>query len=159
MIFFEKELKELKKIRRSLYDWKLVWTNGCFDVLHKGHEDYLKKASELGDCLIVGLNNDDSVRRLKGKGRPVNNVYYRSEKLDSLDFVDYIFVFEGLDSLDCLRELKPDVYVKGGDYGLESINQDERRLVESYGGSVRIIPVVYDISTTKILDGEKKEQK
>ena len=145
-------LEELKKLRKD-FDGKLVWTNGCFDILHEGHKDYLKKASELGDYLVVGLNSDDSVRRLKGRGRPINKVLDRCDGLYSLDYIDYVFIFDELSPLNCLRELKPDIYVKGGDYNLNSINQEERRLVEGYGGRIVIIPKVHDVSTSGIVEG------
>lgn len=100
--------------------------------------------------MIVGLNSDSSVRQLKGKGRPLHNERIRARGL--IDFADSIIIFNESSPINYLRELRPDIYVKGGDYDLESINQDERKLVKSYGGKIVIIPIVHNVSTTKIID-------
>ncbi|MBG86825.1 MAG: ADP-heptose synthase [Verrucomicrobiales bacterium] len=127
-------------------------TNGCFDILHAGHVVYLDAASAEGDVLLVGLNGDASVRELKGEGRPVNPESDRATVLAGLASVGAVTVFVELDALRLLEIAKPDVYVKGGDYTLESINQPERRLVEEQGGKVVILPGVEGRSTTAILD-------
>jgi len=93
------------------------------------------------------------VRKLKGETRPINDEYHRGKKLFDLECVDFITVFNEVSPINYLRELKPDIYVKAGDYNLDTINQEERRLVESYGGQIVIIPVVHDVSTTKIIEG------
>lgn len=149
-----KTLSELKKIREDYRrkGKKVVWTNGCFDILHVGHVDYLKKARGLGDCLLVGLNSDDSTKKLKGSDRPINNEKHRAEVLSSLGFVDYITVFNELTVENCLRELRPDVYVKAGDYDINKMDQNERKVIESYGGEFAFIPVIYNLSTTGIID-------
>ena len=147
----KKTLEYLREIRESFWG-QIVWTNGCFDILHKGHKDYLEKARSLGNCLIVGLNSDGSVRKLKGAGRPVNDGYNRGKNLFSLRHVSYVVVFDELSPIDYIRELKPDFYVKGGDYHLGTINQDERKLVESYGGKIVIIPKVHKVSTSEIIE-------
>jgi rfaE bifunctional protein nucleotidyltransferase chain/domain len=130
---------------------KLVVTNGCFDILHLGHVTYLEAARRLGDALLVGLNGDDSVRELKGPGRPVNCTEDRAGVVAALESVDAVCVFEGKLAADFLRCARPDVYVKGGDYTLETINQEERRVVEEAGGKIVIIPLVPGRSTTKLL--------
>jgi len=130
---------------------KLVVTNGCFDILHLGHVTYLEAARKLGDALLVGLNGDDSVRELKGPGRPVNGTEDRAGVLAALESVDAVFVFEGKLAAEFLGRARPDVYVKGGDYTLETINQDERRVVEEAGGKIVILPLVPGRSTTKLL--------
>ena len=99
----------------------VVFTNGCFDILHAGHVRYLTAARQLGDCLIVGLNSDDSVRRLKGPTRPINNAQDRAEVLAGLAAVDYIVVFAEQTAEGLVTELRPDIYTKGGDYSVERL--------------------------------------
>ncbi len=131
---------------------KIVWTNGCFDILHVGHVEYLAGAKQLGDILVVGLNNDKSVRQLKGADRPLFNQTERAKVLNAIEFVDYILIFEEPSPLNLLRRLKPDFYVKGGDYNIETINQDERRCIDNYGGKIAILPMIKGASTTKIIE-------
>ena len=116
----------------------IVFTNGCFDILHAGHVRYLNAAKALGDVLIVGLNNDESVRRLKGEGRPVNPSEDRAEVLAALRAVDHVVVFGEATAEELVRQLKPDIYVKGGDYSLETL--PEAQIVGSYGGKTVLIP-------------------
>ncbi len=130
---------------------RLVVTNGCFDILHAGHVTYLAAARALGDALLVGLNSDASVRALKGAGRPVNSEEDRATVLAALAAVDGVCVFEEVDALRLLAEVKPDSYAKGGDYTIDTINQPERRLVEGFGGKVVILPGVPGRSTTNVL--------
>jgi D-glycero-beta-D-manno-heptose 1-phosphate adenylyltransferase len=130
---------------------QLVVTNGCFDILHAGHVTYLAAARALGDVLLVGLNSDASVRQLKGAGRPVNSEQDRATVLAALAAVDGVCVFEEVDALHFLAEVKPDIYAKGGDYTLDTINQPERRLIEAAGGKVVILPGVPGRSTSNVL--------
>lgn len=130
---------------------RLVVTNGCFDILHAGHVTYLAAARALGDALLVGLNSDASVRTLKGPGRPVNPEQDRATVLAALAAVDGVCLFEEMDALRLLAEVKPDIYAKGGDYTIDTINQPERRLVEGFGGKVVILPGVPGRSTTNVL--------
>ncbi len=130
---------------------RLVVTNGCFDILHAGHVTYLAAARALGDALLVGLNSDASVRQLKGAGRPVNPEQDRATVLAALAAVDGVCLFEEMDALRLLAEAKPDIYAKGGDYTIDTINQPERRLVEGAGGKVVILPGVPGRSTTNVL--------
>jgi D-glycero-beta-D-manno-heptose 1-phosphate adenylyltransferase len=128
---------------------KIVFTNGCFDILHVGHVRYLQAASQLGDVLIVGLNTDVSVRKLKGPSRPVNNENDRAEVLLGLACVDYVTLF-GESTPEAVMELiKPDVHVKGGDYTEDQL--PEAKIVRAYGGEVIIIPLVEGKSTTNII--------
>lgn len=131
------------KSRRS--SQKMVFTNGCFDVLHQGHRKLLKQARELGDCLLVGLNSDDSIKRLKGENRPINSVNQRIEALEALPFVDVIIVFEEDTPYELLEQLKPHILVKGGDYTTAEVVGND--LVEK----VVIIPLVEGVSTTELL--------
>jgi len=128
----------------------VVFTNGCFDVLHRGHVAYLNQAKRLGDVLVVAVNSDASVRRLKGPGRPVNPVEDRAAVLAALSCVDYVVVFEEDSPAALIEAVRPDIYVKGGDYTLDMI--PERALVEAIGGQVRVLDYVADRSTTAIIE-------
>ena len=132
---------------------RLVFTNGCFDLLHRGHIYYLSRARELGDLLVVGLNSDASVARLKGSGRPVNKVEARAEILGALAFVDYIIVFDEETPLNLITRLEPDILVKGGDYKAEDIVG--YRKVSSRGGRVQTIPLLEGYSSSSIIDRNK----
>ncbi|MDP1695909.1 MAG: D-glycero-beta-D-manno-heptose 1-phosphate adenylyltransferase [archaeon] len=147
-------LQELKEIvvenRRK--GKRIVWTNGCFDILHAGHIKYLKKAKEFGDILIVGLNSDDSIRKLKGPTRPVQLEAERAEILSSMEFVDYVYIFSELNTEKYLIELQPDVYVKGGNYNIDTINQIERKIVEGYDGKIALVSFIEGRSTTHIIE-------
>ena len=150
LVTFEALIKIISENRSQ--NKKIIWTNGCFDILHVGHVEYLAGAKKLGDILIVGLNSDESVRRLKGTDRPLFNQTERAKVLNAVEFVDYIFIFDEPSPLNLLNRLKPDFYVKGGDYNIETINQEERRCVESYGGKISILPMIKGASTTKIIE-------
>ncbi|MEW5722031.1 MAG: D-glycero-beta-D-manno-heptose 1-phosphate adenylyltransferase [Thermodesulfobacteriota bacterium] len=132
--------------RRERPGTRIVFTNGCFDLLHVGHVRYLAEARGLGDFLVVGLNSDDSVRRIKEPGRPVNPQDRRAEVLAALMFVDAVVIFDQEDPLELIRFLAPDVLVKGGDWPVEKIVG--REVVEARGGVVRSIPLIQDASTT-----------
>ncbi len=116
-------LKKLKKVVKILKQQgkKIVFTNGCFDIIHKGHIVLLKKAKKLGDILIVGLNTDSSIKRIKGKDRPVNPQNVRAEILDSIKYVDYVVLFDEDTPYKLISELKPDIVVKGKDYKLKEV--------------------------------------
>ncbi|MBD3287512.1 D-glycero-beta-D-manno-heptose 1-phosphate adenylyltransferase [candidate division KSB1 bacterium] len=131
---------------------KIVWTNGCFDILHVGHVEYLEGAKKLGDYLVVGLNSDHSTRALKGAGRPIFSEVARSKVLSAVQYIDYVLIFDEPSPLKMLEFLKPDFYVKGGDYDIDTIDQQERRCVEGYGGKIVILPLVKGASTTEIIE-------
>ena len=135
---------------------KIVFTNGCFDIIHAGHVRYLATAKNFGDELIVGLNTDESVRRLKGAHRPINSQEDRAEVLLALKAVDHVIFFGEQTAENLIAEVKPDVYVKGGDYTLETL--PEAKIVQSYGGRVELVNLVAGRSTTnvvkKILEAE-----
>jgi len=135
---------------------KVVWTNGCFDILHVGHITYLQKSRAAGDVLVLGINSDESVRRLKGPERPIVGERERSVILSAMTCIDYITVFEEESPLDIIRRLKPDVYAKGGDYTIDTIDQEERRVVEGYGGEIHLVPGVEGMSTTRIVEQIRK---
>ena len=130
---------------------KLVVTNGCFDILHLGHVTYLESARSYGDVLLVGVNSDASVRELKGAGRPVNNENDRAAVLAALESVDGVCVFTDRRAVKFFAAAQPDVWVKGGDYSLEALDQEERRVVEQAGGKIVILPLVPGKSTTALL--------
>lgn len=141
---------EMRKGRR------LVLTNGVFDILHAGHVDSLTRARALGDLLIVALNTDDSVRRLgKGPGRPIHALVDRAAVVGALRAVDGVVSFDEDTPMEVIRALKPDVYVKGGDYAVETLV--ETPLVRSYGGEVVILPLLPGRSTTRIEQALREE--
>jgi rfaE bifunctional protein nucleotidyltransferase chain/domain len=131
---------------------KLVVTNGCFDILHLGHVTYLESARNFGDALLVGVNGDEATRQLKGAGRPVNSESDRAAVLAALASVDGVCIFADKTAVKFLSAAQPDIYVKGGDYTLDTLNQDERRAVEATGGRIVIIPFVPGKSTTALLE-------
>lgn len=133
----------------------IVFTNGCFDILHVGHVRYLQAARELGDCLILGLNSDKSVRTLKGSTRPINNQADRAEVLSALSAVDYVVVFEELTAENLIRQIKPAIYVKGGDYNIKDL--PESSIVSQYGGQTTLIPEVIGKSSSNIIKKIKKD--
>lgn len=139
----------------KLHRQKVVFTNGCFDVLHFGHVHYLLEAKKLGDILVVGLNSDDSVRRLKGPARPINGENERAFVLAALSFVDYITVFEEDTPLNLIKIVQPDVLVKGGDYALDQIVGAD--FVSQNGGIVTTIPFVEGYSSSRIIEQLKTE--
>ncbi|MGA2029611.1 MAG: D-glycero-beta-D-manno-heptose 1-phosphate adenylyltransferase [Verrucomicrobiota bacterium] len=131
---------------------KLVVTNGCFDILHLGHVTYLENARNFGDALLVGINSDAATQQLKGAGRPVNSENDRATVLAALESVDGVCIFTDKTATKFLVAAQPDIYVKGGDYTLDTLNQDERRAVESAGGKIVIVPFLPGKSTTALLE-------
>jgi D-beta-D-heptose 7-phosphate kinase/D-beta-D-heptose 1-phosphate adenosyltransferase len=129
---------------------RIVFTNGCFDLLHAGHVKYLQKARSLGDLLVMGLNSDASVRRLKGEKRPLIGEDERAHILAALDCIDYVVLFDQDTPLELITILKPHILVKGGDYTAEAVVG--REVVEAYGGRVELVPFVDGKSTTNIIE-------
>jgi rfaE bifunctional protein nucleotidyltransferase chain/domain len=132
------------------FSTKIIFTNGCFDVLHLGHIEYLAKAKEYGDFLIVGLNSDESVRKLKGETRPINDELSRATILASLSFIDAVVIFNEETPEKLIKTIRPDILVKGGDYTEENIVGSE--FVRSYDGDVKIIDLVDGYSSTNIIN-------
>ena len=143
---------EMIKIRYGLkrLNKKLVFTNGCFDILHSGHVDYLNKAKELGDYLLVGLNSDFSVKKIKGEKRPIINEMERASLLDNLKCVDYVTFFDENTPEQLISSLIPDILVKGADWALDKIVG--REIVVANGGEVKTIRFSCDQSTSKIIN-------
>ncbi len=148
------QMVELHRLKNH----KIVFTNGCFDLLHLGHITYLAQAASLGDKLIVGLNNDASVRKLeKGENRPLNPEVARAIVLASLGFVDHVVVFSEETPLNTILTLKPDIIIKGGDYDEEISDPEDKRYIvgknqaASWGGKVQTIPLVEGYSTTSLI--------
>jgi len=129
---------------------KIVFTNGCFDILHPGHVHYLAEAKNKGDLLIVGINSDNSIKRIKGTQRPINNIDYRTQILAGLSSVNYIIVFNDETPLHLIENIRPDVLVKGADYSLDQVVGAE--FVQSIGGEVCLIPILEGYSTTKWIE-------
>lgn len=136
---------------------KIAFTNGCFDILHRGHVEYLEKAKEKADVLIVGLNSDESVRLLKGEGRPYVSEGDRAFILSRLEAVDIVCIFNEDTPLELIKKAQPDVLIKGGDYTVDTIVG--REIVESSGGKVLTIPLVTGRSTTSILNKIKMQDR
>jgi rfaE bifunctional protein nucleotidyltransferase chain/domain len=131
---------------------KLVVTNGCFDILHRGHAQYLMQARSLGNAMLVLINSDRSIRELKGPSRPVIDEYNRAYMLCALESVDSVVMFDTPRCDSMFLELRPDIYVKGGDYTLATIDGDEREALQSVGADIRFIPFVEGFSSTDIIN-------
>lgn len=143
------KIHTLNSLKAEIIRWRLkseriIFTNGCFDILHYGHVDYLEKAKNLGDRLIVGLNSDSSVQRLKGNSRPIQNQISRSRVLSALECVDAVIIFEEDTPFELIQHIRPDVLVKGGDYKPEEVVGKE------FADRVEIVPFVEGYSTTAI---------
>ena len=138
-------IAEMKRQHR-----RIVFTNGCFDLLHRGHVDFLRQARALGDVLVVALNSDASIRRIKGESRPVNSLEDRMEVLAGLESVDVLTSFDSDSPVDLLRALRPDVFAKGGTYSVGSL--PEAALVEAQGGEVEIVPFYSHLTTTRLIE-------
>ena len=146
------DLSQLSSIVDSLKQAgrRIVFTNGCFDIIHAGHVRYLKEARSLGDVLVVGLNSDESVRAIKGMNRPIVPQGERAEVLSSLRDVDYVVIFNEPDPYNTIAAVRPDILVKGGDWSIENIIG--RDIVESCGGKVCTIPFIEGSSSTNIIE-------
>ena len=129
---------------------RIVFTNGCFDILHVGHVRYLKEAKALGDILILGLNSDSSVKSLKGSNRPINNESDRAEVLSSLKAIDYVVIFDEKTAENIVGEVKPDIYAKGGDYSIDTL--PEAKIVAEHGGKTVLLQLVDGKSSTNIIN-------
>lgn len=146
--------RAVETFREDHADKKIVFTNGCFDILHVGHIRYMQEAAELGDVLVVGLNSDDSVKRLKGPERPINNQNDRAEMLAALEFVDYVTIFDDDTPYKLIKKIQPDVLVKGGDYNPDNVVGKD--IVEARGGELKLLNFVEGKSTTNIINRIKK---
>lgn len=135
---------------------KLVATNGCFDLLHVGHVRYLQAARALGDLLAVGLNGDSSVHQLKGKGRPITAEHDRAEILAALECVDLVTIFPEMRATQFIAASHPAIYVKGGDYSPETLNEEERAILKEIGAEIRFIPFEAGYSTSAMLEKVRK---
>ena len=143
-------IEQFIALKPSLKGKKIVFTNGCFDILHLGHVQYLAQAKELGDLLVIGLNSDLSVKRLKGETRPVNPEHARALVLAALQFVDFVILFEEDTPFELIQQIIPDVLVKGGDYNKDQIVGAD--IVTSNGGEVVVLDFVDGFSTTQIIN-------
>ena len=153
------KILSLEEAQKQVANWKnegneVVFTNGCFDIVHLGHVDYLEKASKLGQKMVVALNTDKSVSQLKGPERPINNEYARARIIASLGFVDAVILFGEETPLSAIETLVPDILVKGNDYTVDKIVGAD--FVLEHGGKVETIPLVEGYSTTNIVSKLKK---
>ncbi len=153
--FIQNKIYKLSELKLIVNQWKMlskkvVFTNGCFDIIHRGHNTYLLEAAELGNKLIVAVNSDESVRKLKGSNRPIVDEYSRAFNLASHTYIDAVIIFDEDTPLNLINELQPDVLIKGGDYTLETIVGAKEVL--SYGGQVEIIPFLEGYSTTNVIE-------
>jgi rfaE bifunctional protein nucleotidyltransferase chain/domain len=146
------QLSELKLIvnQWKMLSKKVVFTNGCFDIIHRGHNTYLLEAAAFGNKLIVAVNSDESVRKLKGNNRPIVDEYSRAFNLACHTYIDAVILFDEDTPLNLINEFQPDVLIKGGDYTIETIVGAQEVL--SYGGQLEIIPFLEGYSTTNIID-------
>ena len=154
------KVKDRKGVREWVHVWRkfgdqIVFTNGCFDILHRGHLDYLSKAADLGDRLIIGVNTDQSVRNLKGSNRPVIDQETRALKLASLAYVDAVVLFDEETPLDLITALEPDILVKGADYSESEVVGAKE--VQTRGGRVVLIPFLEGFSTSAIIERFRKD--
>ncbi len=131
---------------------ELVLTNGCFDLLHVGHVRYLQQAAELGDSLAVAVNGDESVRALKGPGRPLNGADDRAEVLAALESVNFVTIFPAVRATAVIEAVRPAIYVKGGDYTLESLDPEEVAALKKAGAEIKTLPLVPGKSTTRLIE-------
>ncbi|MCT8332594.1 D-glycero-beta-D-manno-heptose 1-phosphate adenylyltransferase [Leptospira sp. 85282-16] len=146
-------IDQIESKRKSLEGKRIVFTNGCFDILHPGHVSYLAQARDLGDLLWIGVNEDVSVRRLKGESRPINSCEDRMFVLAGLSSVDFVSPFVEDTPLEILKKVKPSVHSKGGDYQVETL--PEYQILKEMGADIQILPFVSGKSTTKILEKAK----
>ena len=147
MLKEKKILENVTSIRKT--NKKIVFTNGCFDLLHKGHRDLIEQSFSFGDILIVGLNSDESVKRLKGKDRPIQNEFERKNALLNTGYVDEVYIFDDDTPLELINLIKPDILVKGGDYTPNEIVGYVE--VTSSGGEIKIVPLTPGFSTTSTI--------
>ncbi|PYI94299.1 MAG: ADP-heptose synthase [Verrucomicrobia bacterium] len=152
----KKKILTIEQARALGQEWresgrKLVFTNGCFDLLHAGHVRYLQAARALGDALLVAINGDESVRELKGEGRPLNRAEDRAEVIAALECVDQVVIFPEVRATQLLEIVRPAIYVKGGDYTAASLHADERAALARIGTEIRILPFEAGHSTSGLL--------
>jgi D-beta-D-heptose 7-phosphate kinase/D-beta-D-heptose 1-phosphate adenosyltransferase len=157
MVSKHKSIKELSDLSRKLHNdrKRIVLTNGCFDLLHTGHIKLFAASKRLGDVMIVALDDDDSVRRLKGANRPVISAAERVGILSALDCVDYVVVFATNELENVIKSIQPDVLTKGSNYDSEEV--EGREIVESRGGRVELVPITEEISSSQIINNIKKK--
>ncbi len=155
------KLVSLEQLKRLVAQFRsqgkqIAWTNGCFDIIHAGHVDYLERSKAYGDVLVVGLNSDASVKQLKGELRPIFAEQDRAKVLCALSAVDLVIIFQEKSPIKIIEQLQPDFYIKGGDYTIDTIDQAERKVVEGYGGQIVLLPMVAGVSSSIIVEKIKQ---
>jgi rfaE bifunctional protein nucleotidyltransferase chain/domain len=143
---------KLEDILSKFKDNSIVLTNGCFDIIHRGHIEYLNASKTLGDILVVGINTDSSVKKLKGETRPINNELDRAYVLSNLKCVDYVFIFDDVNFKTQILTIRPTIYTKAGDYTLDNMNKEERDALISVNAEIKFMPFIENFSTTKTIN-------
>ncbi len=143
---------KLEDILSKFKDNSIVLTNGCFDIIHRGHIEYLNASKTLGDILVVGINKDSSVKKLKGETRPINNELDRAYVLSNLKCVDYVFIFDDVNFKTQILTIRPTIYTKAGDYTLDNMNKEERDALISVNAEIKFMPFIENFSTTKTIN-------
>ena len=152
------DLEQLVAIVNDLHraGRRVVFTNGCFDIIHPGHILHLQQARAEGDVLVIALNSDESVRKLKGEGRPVFGQNERALVLAALEPVDYIIIFDTLRVTHIIQTIRPDIYIKGGDYTLDTLDAEEHQVMENLGTQIMLLPKIGSFSTTNVIEHVRK---
>ncbi len=156
ILTIEELKKKIIKLKEKKSNNIIVTTNGCFDIIHRGHLEYLEKASSFGDLFVVLINSDSSVKRLKGNSRPINNQYDRAYHIASLTYVNYVVIFNQDTPCDYLEIIKPSIHVKGGDYNVEQL--PENKIVTKYGGKIKLVNFIKGYSTTRFINKIKENE-
>lgn len=143
---------KLEDILSKIQNKSIVLTNGCFDILHRGHVEYLNQSKKLGDILVVGINSDASIKKIKGNDRPVNNEFDRAFILENLKCVDYVFIFDDVNFQESILKIRPNIYTKAGDYTLDNMNILEKNALVEVNSKIQFMPFIENFSTTKTIN-------
>ena len=143
---------KLEDILSKIQNKSIVLTNGCFDILHRGHVEYLNQSKKLGDILVIGINSDASIKKIKGNDRPVNNEFDRAFILENLKCVDYVFIFDDINFQESILKIRPNVYTKAGDYTLDNMNILEKNALVEVNSKIQFMPFIENFSTTKTIN-------
>ena len=143
---------KLEDILSKIQNKSIVLTNGCFDILHRGHVEYLNQSKKLGDILVIGINSDASIKKIKGNDRPVNNEFDRAFILENLKCVDYVFIFDDINFQESILKIRPNIYTKAGDYTLDNMNILEKNALVEVNSKIQFMPFIENFSTTKTIN-------
>ncbi len=143
---------KLEDILSKIQNKSIVLTNGCFDILHRGHVEYLNQSKKLGDILVIGINSDASIKKIKGNDRPINNEFDRAFILENLKCVDYVFIFDDVNFQESILKIRPNIYTKAGDYTLDNMNILEKNALVEVNSKIQFMPFIENFSTTKTIN-------